>query len=120
MDECRLDHTMSDSLPPPVRFRVPTKVHFRSSAGLDVGAIYVDNIAPHAKGTNFYLGEVCIAVLSDRYLVIGSRKIGRSLLSSPRPYWYDTDAVEEQVQSPVNSGAEIYPDETDKFALALP
>ena len=120
MNQGRLGHTMIDSLLPPVRFRVPTKVHFRSSAGSEVGAIYADNIAEHLKGTNFCLGEVCIAVLSDKYLVIGPRKIGRHLLSSLSPYWYDADAVEEPVPSPGNSGAEIHPPETEKFTMALP
>ena len=110
---------MSDTLLPPVRFRAPTKVHFRSTSGSNIAAIYADCIAPHSEGTNFYLGEVCTAVLSDRYLVLGPRKVGRQILSSLTPYSYDREAVVEQVTAADNK-RKVPACQNDGLELALP
>ena len=73
----------------PKQFDVPTKVHFVSPEGSDVGTVFVDCVVPHDGGTSFYFGKSCVAILGDNYLMIGPRRIDRSALRAIRPYWYE-------------------------------
>jgi hypothetical protein len=73
----------------PKQFDVPTKVHFASPTGSDVGSVLVDWVVPHSGGTSFYFGKLCVAILSDSYLMIGPRQLERSALRDEKPFWYD-------------------------------
>jgi hypothetical protein len=82
--------------------------------------VFVDCIAPHSEGTNFYLGEVCTAVLSDRCLVIGQRKVNRQILSSLTPYLYDQEAVVEEDATSGGRSKDLASQKNDELRLALP
>ena len=74
----------------PKQFDVATKIHFVSSDGLDVGSVYADCVVPHPGGTSFYFGKACVAILSESYLIIGTRQLERSVLRNAKPFWYDS------------------------------
>ena len=73
----------------PKQFMVPTKIHSASPSGADVGFVFADCLVPHPEGTSFYFGKSCVAILSERYLMIGPRQLDRSALREEKPYWYD-------------------------------
>ena len=73
----------------PKQFNVPTKIHFASPEGADVGSVFVDCLVPHPGGISFYFGKSCVAILSESYLLIGPRQLDRSALREEKPFWYD-------------------------------
>jgi hypothetical protein len=88
----------------PEAFAVPTKVHFVSPVGIDVGAVYVNRIVPREGGVNFYFGRLCVATLSDSSMIIGSRQVERSALKRESPFWYEPAEPDER---PVHSGEDL-------------
>jgi len=70
------------------KFDTPTKIHFVSPAGADIGAVFADQIVPHSGGTSFYLGKSCVAILSESYLLIGTRQLQHGTFRSDKPFWY--------------------------------
>ena len=79
----------------PKQFDIPTKVHFLSASGSDVGSVFVDQVVPHDGGARFYFGRSCVATLSDTCLVIGPKQIERSVLSEEKPFWFSADEEEK-------------------------
>jgi hypothetical protein len=73
----------------PEVFPIPTKVHFVSPEGLVVGTVFVDCVVPHPGGTSFYFGKICVAILTDSYLMIGPRLRERNALRREKPFWLD-------------------------------
>ena len=69
------------------RFSCPTKVHFTSTADGEVGAVIVDCLMKNKTETVFYLGKIRVAVLNERYLIIGFRKIPRCTLDPDKPFF---------------------------------
>ena len=83
----------------PKQFANPTKIHFVSPAGTDVGTVFVDRVAPHPGGASFYLGKMCVAILNESYLMIGPRQIDRSALKRAEPFWYDPNESSDETSA---------------------
>lgn len=70
----------------PKQFNVPTKIDFVSPRRSVVGSVFVDRVVDHPGGTSFYLGQLCVAILSDSYLLIGTRQLERRALRQEKPF----------------------------------
>ena len=67
-------------------FPFPTKIRFSGASSSDIAAVYADRLVQKDGMVRFYLGKVCVAVLDEVSLVIGSRSIRRSKLEPERPF----------------------------------
>jgi len=67
-------------------FSFPIKIRFRSNSDCDVGSVYADRLVHNETKVVFYHGKVCVAVLNEEHLVIGSRTIRRSCLDPQKPF----------------------------------
>jgi len=70
-------------------FAVPTKFHFVSPTGSDVGSVFVDRVVSHPDSTSFYFGKSCVAILDESHLTIGVRQLERTALRREKPFWFD-------------------------------
>ena len=88
----------------PKAFSIPAKVHFVSPHGADVGSVFVDCLVPHDGGTSFYFGKVCVAILTESYLMIGPRQRKRSSLRREKPFRISAVRRAERISSNDSSG----------------
>ena len=65
----------------------PTRIHFTSPSGEDVGTIFADQVVHGRTGYLFLFGRLCAATLDGRFLTIGPRRIECSCLSHTKPFW---------------------------------
>ena len=89
------------------QFDMPTKIHFASPDGSEIGSIFVDCVMPHPGGTSFYFGQSCVAILTEDYLMIGPRQMDRSGLSEVEPFWSDSTETVEVIADRRSSKAEL-------------
>ena len=75
----------------PEQFQLPTKIHFVSPDGEDVGSVFSDSLVTHPGGTSFHFGMACVATIDSDCLLIGPRKIDRSVLRTVRPFWWEAE-----------------------------
>lgn len=52
-----------------------TKIHFLDSSGSNVGAVFADRVLRHQGEIKFYFGSVCVAILGEQSLKLGSRQL---------------------------------------------
>lgn len=81
-------------------FSIPTKIHFVARSNRDIGVVFADHLVRTETEVIFYFGKARVAVLGMNVLLIGSRKIPRSVLHPDKPYSYDSSPSSDQ---PVSS-----------------
>jgi hypothetical protein len=68
----------------------PLKVHFASTGGAVIGAIFADGLECSGEGIGFFLGTRQVALLGRDQLCLNGRSVGRDSLDRRRPFWFES------------------------------